>query len=221
MGIEDKKREKSGFTAEEFSRGAKQAENVLQEADKLTMGVKYEEYGDSAIECQRIAEYWTTLFGHKVRADQVPLAMMLLKISRQQHRHKRDNLVDIAGYARVSEHVMAQCFDSNRPFVDPPVPDDVKRQIEEKTQEILRIYALEQEVGRGPDEVLEIPECPPERPTEQQLERLRKLGLEIDRKLQEEERERDARRASGEHLCADGTCEYPDVDCECGRKPKT
>jgi len=32
----------------------------------------------------------------------VPLCMIAVKLARQAHRHKRDNLVDIAGYARTA-----------------------------------------------------------------------------------------------------------------------
>jgi hypothetical protein len=42
---------------------------------------------------------WSALFGRRFRAEDVPLAMICVKLSRESHQHKRDNLVDIAGYA--------------------------------------------------------------------------------------------------------------------------
>jgi hypothetical protein len=39
--------------------------------------------------------------------EQVPLMMIAVKLSRQINRPKRDNLVDIAGWARVAEEIDA------------------------------------------------------------------------------------------------------------------
>ena len=41
----------------------------------------------------------------EVGAMDVPLCMIAVKLARQAHRHKRDNLVDIAGYARTAAMV--------------------------------------------------------------------------------------------------------------------
>jgi len=48
---------------------------------------------------------WQAAFGWDVDAEKVALAMILFKLSRAVHGHHRDNLVDIAGYARVIEMV--------------------------------------------------------------------------------------------------------------------
>jgi hypothetical protein len=38
----------------------------------------------------------------------IPLCMVAIKLARQSHHHKRDNLVDIAGYARTAAIVAGE-----------------------------------------------------------------------------------------------------------------
>ncbi|MBN2447716.1 MAG: hypothetical protein JXO22_13365, partial [Phycisphaerae bacterium] len=59
----------------------------------------------------RTAQLWTGILAAKLRegaqvsAMEVPLCMIAVKLARQAHRYKRDNLVDIAGYARTAAMV--------------------------------------------------------------------------------------------------------------------
>ena len=48
----------------------------------------------------RIAQIWSAILDITVSAEQVGLCMIGVKISRETHQHKSDNLVDIAGYAQ-------------------------------------------------------------------------------------------------------------------------
>lgn len=80
-------------------------ENILQEADRITTRDRAEAYGHPSVECTRIAALWSTYLGIHVEAEDVPIMMILLKISREVNAPKRDNLVDIAGYARVAEKI--------------------------------------------------------------------------------------------------------------------
>lgn len=77
--------------------------NILHEADRLTTADRNRDYGPPHEDFRRVAAYWSNLFGIEIRVDLIPLAMVLLKVARQQHCPKRDNLVDIAGYARTAE----------------------------------------------------------------------------------------------------------------------
>ena len=43
--------------------------------------------------------------GERIMPMDVPLCMIAVKLARQAHRHKRDNLVDIAGYARTASMI--------------------------------------------------------------------------------------------------------------------
>ena len=48
---------------------------------------------------------WSVIFETDITPNQVALAMIALKITRQMHANKRDNWVDIAGYARLGDIV--------------------------------------------------------------------------------------------------------------------
>lgn len=60
-----------------------------------------ENYGHPADNFEHIASLWRALFGWDVRAEDIPLAMILLKVSRLQRTPgHEDSAVDVAGYAQ-------------------------------------------------------------------------------------------------------------------------
>jgi len=72
---------------------------ILEQAADLVDGDRDAEYGTPQENLGRIAEFWTTYFGFPVRADQVALAMALVKIARLVHQPDHpDSPVDGAGY---------------------------------------------------------------------------------------------------------------------------
>ena len=75
---------------------------ILEEAEQITSFDRKSEYGDCRVSLDRIAKLWGTYLGHEVAPNDVCMMMILLKTSRQRVKHKRDNLVDIAGYARLA-----------------------------------------------------------------------------------------------------------------------
>lgn len=85
--------------------------NILQEADKLVNGDRNKDYGGVKEDFDRIAQMWSAIFGIDITGDQVPLAMIAVKMSRQANKNKRDNIVDIAGYAHTLEkyHEESEC----------------------------------------------------------------------------------------------------------------
>lgn len=76
-------------------------QDILEEALTITQGDRQEDYGDCKVEMDKVATLWSVIFDTEVDANQVALAMVALKITRQLNKSKRDNWVDIAGYARV------------------------------------------------------------------------------------------------------------------------
>ena len=79
--------------------------DILKTALKLTTKDRQEDYGDCNIELDRVATMWSVIFKTDITPNQVALAMIALKITRQMHTNKRDNWVDIAGYARIGDIV--------------------------------------------------------------------------------------------------------------------
>ena len=76
------------------------AEDVLEEALRITSGDRNNQYGPPDQDFQRTAALWSAMKGVEFNAREVAMFMILLKLSRETHQKKRDNSVDIAGYAR-------------------------------------------------------------------------------------------------------------------------
>ena len=85
-------------------------ETILEEAIRITGGDRMTTYGKPTADFERIAGMWNILFGGKGNGQQfkpsdVAIAMCCVKLSRQSHKPKRDNWVDMAGYS----HCGNQC----------------------------------------------------------------------------------------------------------------
>jgi len=84
------------------------SESILAEAQRITSTDRQKDYGHPADDFARTALMWTGILAGKLRdgavvtAMDVPLCVIAVKLARQSHHHKRDNLVDIAGYARTA-----------------------------------------------------------------------------------------------------------------------
>ena len=73
--------------------------SILAEAEAIVHGDRQADYGTPLENHSRTAALWSAYLGHPVTARQVCMLNILQKISRDVHHSKRDNLVDIAGYA--------------------------------------------------------------------------------------------------------------------------
>lgn len=74
-------------------------ESILQEAERIVNGDRNQDYGDMKTSFENIAKGWSVIAGKEISAHQVGLMMVWLKICRENNKPKRDNIVDIAGYA--------------------------------------------------------------------------------------------------------------------------
>lgn len=89
-------------------------ETVCQEADRLTGKDRIEAYGHPKVNFDDIAKMWTVILrpilkdGASVSLTQVGLCNVATKICRHIARPKRDNLVDMAGYANTIAAVEQQ-----------------------------------------------------------------------------------------------------------------
>ena len=73
---------------------------ILEDAKALVTGARVEDYGTARESFGRIAKLWSAALGVEISPTEVALCMILLKVSREINGHKRDSLVDIAGYAK-------------------------------------------------------------------------------------------------------------------------
>jgi hypothetical protein len=80
--------------------------SVLEEAMRITSEDRQRDYGPPDQDFARTSAMWTAIFGSMLKDDaefeprHVAMAMIALKLSREANRTKRDNWVDIAGYAQ-------------------------------------------------------------------------------------------------------------------------
>lgn len=75
--------------------------SILQEAIDIRGGERKTDYGDAVENFDRIAEIYQVLTGKFLSADDCCAVMIAVKLSRERHAHKRDNLVDLCGYADI------------------------------------------------------------------------------------------------------------------------
>ena len=80
-------------------------ESVLEEAMRLTAEDRQGAYGPPRDNIGQTAALWSAYTGRHFTAREVAVCMVLVKISRDSYKPKRDNLTDMAGWARVAEMV--------------------------------------------------------------------------------------------------------------------
>ena len=77
------------------------SETVLQEAQRLVGGDRGKDYGHPIDDFTRTGRMWGAILGiDDVPPEKVALCMVAVKMSRECNAPKRDNVVDIAGYAQ-------------------------------------------------------------------------------------------------------------------------
>lgn len=74
--------------------------SILLEAHKIVNGDRKADYGDSNQNLKNIAEL-ARLQGVEIDAIGVAKVLMSVKLAREGYKHKRDNLVDLCGYAEL------------------------------------------------------------------------------------------------------------------------
>lgn len=87
--------------------------NIFRKAEEIIHGDRERTYGDPGINLRRIASFWNAYLSNKtidndefvIDEDDVAMMMVLLKIARQQHEYKEDNLIDAAGYLGLIERM--------------------------------------------------------------------------------------------------------------------
>jgi hypothetical protein len=80
-------------------------ETILDEAARITSGDRQASYGPPDQDFARTAAMWSAIKGVSFEPREVAMFMIALKLSRETHQRKRDNWVDVAGYA----HCGSQC----------------------------------------------------------------------------------------------------------------
>lgn len=131
----------------------KESESILQEAERLTHGNRNKDYGHPLDDYTRTAALASALIAHKltspITAGEMAMIMICVKLSRQVHSPKRDNMTDAAGYAWVAHacevetnRLKVQAFEANR-------PDPIGRKIESYSTPLEQNQSLSVMLGGG------------------------------------------------------------------------
>ena len=80
-------------------------DTLLTEAYNLVTGDRQKAYGHPSVNFDRIARLWSVALDKEITAEDVAVCMVLVKIARQLHTPKRDNVVDALAYLLTLEAV--------------------------------------------------------------------------------------------------------------------
>lgn len=81
---------------------------ILEEAQDILEGDRDTDYGDPVANFNRISGIASAMSGVDISPEQCVLVMMAVKLSREQFKHRRDNLVDLVAYAEILNRVVEQ-----------------------------------------------------------------------------------------------------------------
>lgn len=105
--------------------------SILEEADEIVSNDRQNDYGHPYDNFKQIADLWSPILGVEITPEKAAMCMIQVKISRQLHKKKRDNLTDIAGYAKVidmiNNYTEPKAFINNQIEISPKLPDYIKR----------------------------------------------------------------------------------------------
>lgn len=85
--------------------------SILEEAAEIRSGSRNADYGDAAENFKRIAQIASLITGQVVDPKTCVAVHIATKLSREAHRHKRDNLVDLCGYADILQRIHESDYD--------------------------------------------------------------------------------------------------------------
>ena len=77
------------------------SQNILEEALHITQKDRNTDYDEAVRNHVQIAEIASAILRKDIEARDVAIIQIATKLSRESFKHKRDNLVDLAGYAYV------------------------------------------------------------------------------------------------------------------------
>lgn len=95
--------------ADHHHKGAAKEPSYTEEARRLVLGDRNSTYGNPADDYAKTAKVWSGLLVHKLKPGQeitpkeAMLMMAALKLCREMHQHKADNLIDAVGYIICAE----------------------------------------------------------------------------------------------------------------------
>jgi len=84
------------------------SQEILKEANKLISGKRHADYGDKLTNHRNIATLWSIFLRTNISPHDVAMCMVLVKVARLMHAHKKDSYVDLAAYASIAGEIEAR-----------------------------------------------------------------------------------------------------------------
>lgn len=90
---------------------------AIEEAAQIILGDREQTYGHPSVNLERIADSWSSYLMNKygtsaggwvIGSEDVCWMMALLKMCRQMHKPKRDNVVDALGYIALIDRLESE-----------------------------------------------------------------------------------------------------------------
>ena len=75
--------------------------SILSEAEEIVNGSRNSDYGDARESFGRVATIASVMTGKELAPEDCCAVLMAVKLVRESFAHKRDNLVDLCGYAEL------------------------------------------------------------------------------------------------------------------------
>ena len=75
--------------------------SILSEAEEIVDGSRHSDYGDARESFSRVATIANVMTGKELAPEDCCAVLMAVKLVRESFAHKRDNLVDLCGYAEL------------------------------------------------------------------------------------------------------------------------
>ena len=101
----ERKDDKNVLFKEIIDMNEENKQSILQEADEIVNGSRQSDYGDANESFSRIATIASVMTGKELSPEDCCAVMMAVKLVRESFNHKRDNIVDLCGYAYIMNEI--------------------------------------------------------------------------------------------------------------------
>ena len=80
-------------------------ESILSEAERIVNGERQADYSDPVENFKHISAIASSISKENLSPATCAIVMIAVKLAREEYKHKRDNLVDLAGYVDILNRI--------------------------------------------------------------------------------------------------------------------
>ncbi len=82
-----------------------ETESILSEAERIVNGERQADYSDPVENFKHISAIASAISKEELSPITCAIVMIAVKLARENYKHKRDNLVDLAGYVEILNRI--------------------------------------------------------------------------------------------------------------------